>query len=354
MIAPIAFMAPNLDAEEQLLADSVSGMMARACTSDDRSRLDGESWSDTAWRALGDAGAIELCVLPPSGLPSRAGAVVAMEVGRAGVLVPLAAAAAGATLLDQCEHPAARERAAKVAAGSTVVLPLWPQSGKPAGIQPVVPYAVAAEAFLTGGPGEIAMFDACDLHVRPQPALGPEPVGRVEIPRAAPCVLLAMAEDPVRAWNRARLADAYVTAATVAGAAAAAVRYAVDYVQSRKQFGVTISSFQAVQHRLADAAIDVELALQLIFTEHNDQVAAERGIVRAERLALAAYRGAAATACQVMGGYGFTLEFDAQRHFRASRSAELRGATSIGTADELLELAADAELLSLVRPEGTV
>lgn len=347
-------MSPNLDAEEQLLADSVSGILARACTPEDRSRFDGESWSETAWSALGDAGAIELCVMPPSRLPLRSAAVVAMEVGRSGVPVPLATAAAGATLLDQCQHPAATEQAAKVADGSAVVIPLWPQDGAPAGIYSVVPYAVAADAFLADGEGDISLFDARDLDVRPQSALGPEPVGRVEIPHAAPSVTLPTAEGSVRAWHRARMADAFVTAATAAGAAATAVRYAVDYVQSRKQFGVSIASFQAVQHQLADAAIDVELALQLVFAEQADEVGAERRVVRAERLALAAYRRAATTACHVMGGYGFTLEFDAQRHFRASRSAELRGVTSIGTADELFELAADAELLRLVQLEGSV
>lgn len=360
MSSSLPMMTLRLDAEEALLAESVAGMLARACPPEARTALDGNGWSQDGWRALADAGVLEVTALPPDGLPSRSAAIVAMEVGRSGTPVPLAAVAGALTLLERCADPIASSWHDLVATGTSMLLPLWAgtvtSNGtvSDAGLYESVPYATAAAGFIVGAPDRLVLVNAArSVVIEHQPALGPMPVARVDLTLAEPGQVLRSPCAPSGAWRDARLAEAHVTAAVAVGAASAALREAVSYVSARKQFGVPIGSFQAVQHRLADAATEVELAMRLIVAAHDDAEAAARGIVRAERVAIAAYRGAAAAACQVMGGYGFTLEFDAQRHFRAAASLRLRGNTTAGIVDELADLQADAEVLAIqTKPTG--
>jgi len=103
------------------------------------------------------------------------------------------------------------------------------------------------------------------------------------------------------------------------GIAKAAFRYALQYSQERKAFGKTIGSFQILQHYLADIAIEIENASNLIYKcaalcdagQKYDVEAAMAKIVACRASELAARHG-----MEIMGGYGFTMEFDMQRHFR--------------------------------------
>jgi len=103
------------------------------------------------------------------------------------------------------------------------------------------------------------------------------------------------------------------------GIAKAAFRYALQYSQERKAFGKTIGSFQILQHYLADIAIEIENARNLIYKcaalcdagKKYDVEAAMAKIVACRASELAARHG-----MEIMGGYGFTMEFDMQRHFR--------------------------------------
>ena len=103
------------------------------------------------------------------------------------------------------------------------------------------------------------------------------------------------------------------------GIANAAFRYALQYSQERKAFGKTIGSFQILQHYLADIAIEIENARNLIYKcaalcdagKKYDVEAAMAKIVACRASELAARHG-----MEILGGYGFTMEYDMQRHFR--------------------------------------
>lgn len=103
------------------------------------------------------------------------------------------------------------------------------------------------------------------------------------------------------------------------GIAKAAFRYALQYSQERKAFGKTIGSFQILQHYLADIAIEIENARNLIYKcaalcdagKKYDVEAAMAKIVACRASELAARHG-----MEILGGYGFTMEYDMQRHFR--------------------------------------
>ena len=124
--------------------------------------------------------------------------------------------------------------------------------------------------------------------------------------------------DAVRAWGF------LLESAQLVGAAHALIRYGVDYVADRRQFGVPVGSFQGVSHPLADVATAVRAADLLV--RHAAYLAATDGAVplfaaaMAAAKARAASRQAAATVHQALGGYGFTLEADCQLYSRRIRA----------------------------------
>jgi len=98
-------------------------------------------------------------------------------------------------------------------------------------------------------------------------------------------------------------------AVEIAGSLRAALDVTLDYVKRRRQFGQAIGSFQAVQHRLAQATVLVEGTRWLALEAAGLGASAERAAVAA------AYAAAAAKqvfdeAHQFTGAMGFTREHD--------------------------------------------
>ena len=124
--------------------------------------------------------------------------------------------------------------------------------------------------------------------------------------------------DAMRAWAF------LLESAQIVGAAQALIRYGVDYVANRRQFGVPVGSFQGVSHPLADVATAVQAADLLV--RHAAYLAAADGAVPLSAAVMAAAkartasRQAAATVHQALGGYGFTIEADCQLYSRRIRA----------------------------------
>ncbi len=159
--------------------------------------------------------------------------------------------------------------------------------------------------------------------------VSPEPVATMDETR--PLGVLRLDHTPaefIGAPNVARLRDiaCVALAAEQTGAAARALQITVDYVQTRVQFGRSIGSFQAIQHRLADLFVLVE-------TARSAYLAALDG--RSDSAAVArvhcteALNAVAAQMIQLHGGIGITWEHDAHRYFkRAHSAAQLFGSAS--------------------------
>jgi hypothetical protein len=175
-------------------------------------------------------------------------------------------------------------------------------------------------AVVPAGPPRVAVALGAGLGIAPMP-------GSVRRSAAGErVVLIADANatahegdvDAMRAWGF------LLESARLVGAAHALVRYGVDYVSDRRQFGVPVGSFQGVAHPLADTATAVQAADLL--TRHAAYLAACDGslplfaAVMAAAKARAASRQAAATVHQALGGYGFTIEADCQLYSRRIRT----------------------------------
>lgn len=115
------------------------------------------------------------------------------------------------------------------------------------------------------------------------------------------------------------------------GAASAAFDYALGYAKERKQFGRAIGSFQAISHKLADMKVMLDVARMLVY--RFAWLLAQGKATRQDAAVLKlqtgeAYKAISDLGLQILGGYGYCMEYPMQRFFRDSRLAVIGGGTS--------------------------
>jgi alkylation response protein AidB-like acyl-CoA dehydrogenase len=115
------------------------------------------------------------------------------------------------------------------------------------------------------------------------------------------------------------------------GAASAAFDYALDYAKTRKQFGQPIGQFQAISHKLADMKVMLDVSRTLVY--RFAWLMSEGKATRQDAAVLKLYTGetyktVSDLGLQILGGYGYCMEYPMQRFFRDSRVAVIGGGTS--------------------------
>jgi alkylation response protein AidB-like acyl-CoA dehydrogenase len=137
-----------------------------------------------------------------------------------------------------------------------------------------------------------------------------------------------------RGWDAV---DAYLwyerlcLSAARTGAATAAFDYALDYAKNREQFGQPIGKFQAIGHKLADMKVMLDLSRMLTyrFAWLVDQGKATRHDAAVVKLYTGeSYKAVSDMGLQILGGYGYCMEYPMQRFFRDSRLAVIGAGTS--------------------------
>ena len=131
----------------------------------------------------------------------------------------------------------------------------------------------------------------------------------------------------------AAILESVIDRATVAlsaemlGSMEAAFEMTIDYLKTRKQFGVLIGTFQALKHRAAKVFVEIELARSAVLgaCDALDRGAAEaRSLVSAAKVRcsdaamLAGHEGV-----QMHGGIGMTDEHDIGLYLKRARCAEI-------------------------------
>jgi alkylation response protein AidB-like acyl-CoA dehydrogenase len=111
------------------------------------------------------------------------------------------------------------------------------------------------------------------------------------------------------------------------GGAQAVFDTTIEYLKTRRQFGVLIGSFQALKHRAAHLFCELELTRSVV---RAALAAVDAGAPDAELLVSAAKARAsdtfvhvAAEAVQMHGGVGVTDELDVGLYYKRARVAEL-------------------------------
>ena len=120
-------------------------------------------------------------------------------------------------------------------------------------------------------------------------------------------------------------------AAQAVGIAQAALDLATAYAGQRNAFGAPIGRFQAIQHKLADMQTEIEAARALTHRAARLKQAGHPHTVegaQAKLFASAVARRQTGEAIQVLGGYGYTKEFPAERYYRDAKVTEIYEGTS--------------------------
>lgn len=120
-------------------------------------------------------------------------------------------------------------------------------------------------------------------------------------------------------------------AALSCGVARGAYEAALKYAQEREQFGQSISKFQAIGFKLADMATEVEAAELLTF-QAADLKNRKQNLTKQGAFAKY-YASEVAVKCgneamQIMGGYGYTKEYPAEKFLRDARLMTIGEGTS--------------------------
>ena len=126
-------------------------------------------------------------------------------------------------------------------------------------------------------------------------------------------------------------AERITSAAGNVGAAQGCLDLALDYAKERKQFGRAIGTNQALAHQLADMAAEIEAARALTWRAAWMAASGQdalREISMAKLFSSEAYVKCANLGMQIFGGYGYSMEFDMQRHYRDARAATVAAGTS--------------------------
>lgn len=102
----------------------------------------------------------------------------------------------------------------------------------------------------------------------------------------------------------------------------------VDYLKTRKQFGVAIGSFQALQHKAVDMFVALEqarsMALYAAMMVEAEDPAERRVALSAAKVQInRSARFVGQTAVQLHGGIGMTMEYIGAHHFRRLAMIEL-------------------------------
>jgi alkylation response protein AidB-like acyl-CoA dehydrogenase len=115
------------------------------------------------------------------------------------------------------------------------------------------------------------------------------------------------------------------------GMAQGAYETALAYAKQREQFGKPIASFQAVQNMLADMAMDVEASRWLTY---RCAWMKQCGMSVTKASAMAKLRASetavrtADRAVQILGGYGYTKDFPAEKFYRDAKLCTIGEGTS--------------------------
>ncbi|MFV0604296.1 MAG: acyl-CoA dehydrogenase family protein [Niabella sp.] len=115
------------------------------------------------------------------------------------------------------------------------------------------------------------------------------------------------------------------------GCAQGAYELALNYAQHRKQFGKSITKFQAIAFKLADMATKIELARNLLYKAcwlKDTKQAFAKEAAMAKLYCSEIAKEVADEAVQIHGGYGLLKDYNVERFYRDQRLLQIGEGTS--------------------------
>ncbi len=351
----------DLSAEQEMLREMVRGVCGSYASLDSLRALEDDptGFSPELWKQMAELDLIGLMIPSEYGgsdMTALEGAVVYMELGRALAPTPhfVSAIMSAGVLLRAGTEAQKREWIPRIVNGEAIVTTAWLEPGGGFGPRSVraeatadgdgfrldgvkwhVPFASAANALLvlarTGeGDADVDLFlvDAAGLPMAQQLTIGSDAqyevvLDGVRVPASA---RVGGAGTGWATWHDTLLDGIVLLAAQAVGGARSALELTVQYAKDREQFDKPLGAFQAIAHYLADAATTVDGAETLVF-EAAWARAEGRPIAQlapmAKLFACKTFRDVTATAQQIFGGVGFTVEYDIQLYFRRAKQLQV-------------------------------
>ncbi len=146
----------------------------------------------------------------------------------------------------------------------------------------------------------------------------------------------AVVGTPGQAWSQLMTGlnlERMIIAAMMLGLARRAFDDTLAYVKEREQFGQPIGRFQALRHRLADLATEIECCRLLVYdvaaridADPDTPLPREASMAKLKTSEVAKH--AALEGMQMLGGYGYATEYGMERLLRATLPATVFGGTS--------------------------
>lgn len=341
--------------DQEMLRDSVRKWVEKSYDFERRRAIvKAGGYSAEAWKGLAELGLLGLQVPEAQG-GMGFGAVDAMvvmeELGRGLVLEPYAAAAlVAAHLLQAGRSPAASLWLEGIASGGPAVVLAHEErhsryrldhvettarqeggNWQLSGTKIVVPAGAHAGAFIvsarTGGAGDDPKGVALFLVSKGEAGVVVKPYATQDGATAADLVLtnadgieLLAAGPAMPALEQAVDIGIAALCAEAVGAMDKLVALTVEYMNTRKQFGVTLATFQALRHRMADVKMQLELARSMSYfasLKLGDPAPARRRAISQAKVQLGQSMRFVGQQCiQLHGGIGVTDEYAASHYFK--------------------------------------
>lgn len=361
----------NLDSEQQILQDSVHRFVERAYGFDARASLvaAGKGGSAANWSTFAENGWLA-AALPEAhgGLGGSVTdtALIAQQLGRGlviepylgcAVLAPQTMAAAGTGTQQARVLPSVADGSKRLALAYSEL----PARGDPAVVHTVATpssggYVLNGRKTLVLG-AQDADWCIVSAKIAPDPegislflvdsraaGLSMQALHLHDGSRAADVLLqdVRVAQDdllgaPGAGLPALRHGLAHGIAALCAelvGGMERAIELTAEYLKTRHQFGVAIGSFQALQHRMADMAAELELARSMLYAllaalQNEGPALQQHRASQAKAFVGRAARFVCGQAIQLHGGIGMTEEYAVGHYFKRAIVAEIL----FGTAD---------------------
>ena len=376
-------MALVLNEEQQMLRDSVKSFIQESSPVGALRKLrdSGEEWSPELWSGMAEMGWTGIAIPEDFGgleFGYVGAGLVLEECGRTLAASPLLSSSfVCASLLEAAGSEAQKESLlAALAGGETVVTLALCESNRfdPTNIATtatadgdtyvlngskkhvldgaiantfIVVARLAGDAESEGGPGLFLVDrDAEGLSVSTTLNADNRRLGSLNFESVRVAADAVIGEPGANGAALARALDigAALSAAELLGVAQESFERTLDYLKERKQFGVPVASFQALQHRAAQLFCELELCKSCVLKalQAIDQDSPDRSRLASMAKAKLAKTSKLAVneAVQMHGGIGMTDEFDigffmkrsaaacqeyGDYYFHADRFAELGG-----------------------------
>ncbi len=259
-----------------------------------------------------------------AGLGTFDAILIAEAAGRHLASAPVIESIVTARALAEAGGSLATDWLAQVTAGRIVTLALQPLERE---VEQLVPAGAIAHAVLLLD-GDSLVLQALEAERDLIANLGGLPLARLKLddPAAGTRTILAKGAAARRIWAMAKEEWMLLVAAMLAAMGAKALEDAAAYATERTAFDRPIGSYQGLAHPLADAATDIHGA-RLLTWRAASPAATERSaaaqIAMAYWWAVRSTHTAVVKAMRAFGGYGMSMEYDAQIYFRRSRALSM-------------------------------